>query len=67
MASITITTDATQDARLAPAFGDKLGLGRNATAVEVKAWLITELQAVVRNYEYQQQQATITTQSFTPL
>lgn len=72
MASVTITTDAGQDARLVPAFTDKLkpvdggGNPRNATAADVKAWLIAELQAVVRDYEYRQAQAAIVTSSFSP-
>lgn len=71
-ATVTITTTGAQDARLGPAFGAKLGLTdaqgnpRNATVAEVKAWIITELQAVVRNYEYEQQQKAISTQSFDP-
>lgn len=57
MATVTITTDAAQDARLGPAFGDLLqtrngsGLVRSATTAEVKAWLIVQLQQVVQNYE----------------
>jgi len=51
MASVTITTDAGQDARLAPAFGDKLQLGHNATTADVKAYLIADLKAVVQAYE----------------
>lgn len=66
MATVTITTTGPQDARLAPAFGDKLNLGRDATVAEVKAWLIAELQAVVRDYEFRQAQAAITTSAFTP-
>jgi hypothetical protein len=66
MASITITTNAAQDARLAPAYGDKLGLGRNATVAEVKAYLISVLQADVRNYEYEQAKQAIATADFEP-
>ena len=57
MASVTITTDAPQDARLAPAFGDLLqlrnasGQQRNATTAEVKAWLVARMREVVQNYE----------------
>lgn len=54
MATVTITTDAAQDARLAPAFGAKLGLGRNATTAEVKADLIAYLRGVVQTYETEQ-------------
>ena len=66
MATVTITTTAPQDARLAPAYGAKLGLGRNATTAEVKAYLIGVLQADVRNYEFQIAQAAIATSSFDP-
>jgi hypothetical protein len=57
MATVTITTDATQDSRLGPAFGDLLqtrngaGQPRSATTAEVKAWLIVQLRQVVQNYE----------------
>lgn len=51
MASVTITTTAPQDARLAPAYGDLLRLGRNATTAEVKAWLIDQLRNTVQQYE----------------
>lgn len=57
MATVTITTDAGQDARLGPAFGDLLvlrngsGQARNATTAEVKAWLIAQLRATVQAYE----------------
>jgi hypothetical protein len=51
MAQITITTDAGQDARIAPAMGAELGLGRNATVAEVKGALITWLRGRVKNYE----------------
>lgn len=53
MASITITTTAPQDARIAPAYGNFLGLGRNATTAEVKAAIIGDLRIVVQNYERQ--------------
>ncbi len=66
MATVTITTTAAQDARLAPAYGAKLGLGRNATVAEVKAYLISVLQADVRNYEYVQAQQSIVTDAFEP-
>jgi hypothetical protein len=70
-ASITITTTGAQDTRLVAAFTAKLQPGcpdacRNATAADVKAWIIDELQAVVRNYEYTEQQKAIATQAFTP-
>lgn len=65
-ATLTITTTGAQDARLGPAFGAKLGLGRNATVAEVKTWVIDQLQAVVRDYEYEQARQAITTQAFDP-
>jgi hypothetical protein len=54
MATVTITTTAPQDARLAPAFGDLLKLGQNATTAQVKQWLIDQLSNVVTSYEQQQ-------------
>jgi hypothetical protein len=51
MATITITTTTEQDARIAPAFGSALGLGRNATVAEVKGWLIERLRSQVFQYE----------------
>lgn len=51
MATVTITTDAGMDARLAPAFGALLHPGSNATTADVKAWLIEQMRVVVRNYE----------------
>lgn len=57
MAIVTITTDAAQDTRLGPAFGDLLqvrnasGQVRNATTAEVKAWLIDQLRGAVQAYE----------------
>lgn len=67
MASITITTTADQDARLAAAFGNLLnntvantGAVPNATTAQVKVWLISQMQMVVRNYEFDQQRLAIT-------
>lgn len=54
MASITITTTAQQDARLTVAFGEFLHPGTNATAADVKAWIISELRRVVQEYEQRQ-------------
>lgn len=51
MATVTITTTAPQDTRLAPAFGAKLNLGQNATTAQVKTWLIEQLRNVVQEYE----------------
>ena len=51
MATMTITTTAPQDARLVVAYGRKLGLGRNATAAEIKADIIASIRAVVFDQE----------------
>lgn len=51
MATLTITTTAPQDARLVVAFGAKLGLGRNATAAEIKADIIGYIRYVVSDQE----------------
>lgn len=67
MAIVTITTSAAQDARLGPAFGAALNLGRNATAAEVKAWLIAQLRSVVQQHETSEAVASITPPSdFSP-
>lgn len=56
-ASLTITTSAPDDARLGPAYGDKLGLRngagapRNATTAEVKSYLVGILRSDVQSYE----------------
>lgn len=47
MATLTLTTTSQQDARIVQAFGTYLDLGRNATAGEVKQWLISQLRGVV--------------------
>ena len=47
----TITTTAQEDQRIAPAYGAYLGLGRNATAQEVKQTIIRAIKKVVRDYE----------------
>lgn len=58
MATITITTTAAQDARIAPAIGSLLGLTtpgtntpRNATGAEVKQWLVDDLREATLRYE----------------
>lgn len=51
MATLTITTTAPQDARIVAAFGTYLGLGRNATAAEVKQEVINYLTLLVRAQE----------------
>jgi hypothetical protein len=54
MASITITTTGAQDARLTVAFGAYLHPGTNATAADVKAYLIEHMRQIVLDYERQQ-------------
>lgn len=61
MASLTITTTAQQDARIAPAIGSILGLGRDATLAEVKSFMIDYLRGSVQDYERR-----INAASFTP-
>lgn len=51
MGTLTITTTAPQDARLVTAYGSILGLGRNATAAEIKAAVIQSIRNNVENYE----------------
>lgn len=61
MASVTIDTSPQQDARLAPAFGDYLGLTQpgtnnpqNANVAQVKQALVEFMRGVVLNYERKQ-------------
>ena len=49
----TITTTTEEDQRIAPAYGAYLGLGRNATAQEVKQTVIKSIKKIVRDYERQ--------------
>lgn len=51
MASFSIAVTAEQAQRVSAAYGDFLGLGRDATLAEVKAALIAEVRSVVRAYE----------------
>jgi len=51
MATLTITTTAAQDARIADAFGKHLHLGRNATGAEVKAEVINYVRSIVFDQE----------------
>lgn len=51
MATITLNTTANQDARIAAAIGQRLGLGRSATGPEVKQWLIEDLRRAVLEIE----------------
>lgn len=54
MASITITTTGPQDARLTVAFGAYLHPGTNASAADVKAYLIQHMREIVQQYEQAQ-------------
>ena len=51
MATMTITTTASEDARLTVAFGAKLGLGGNASAAQIKADVTNYIRAVVADQE----------------
>jgi hypothetical protein len=51
MATISITTDAENTARVLAAFGTYWNLGRDATGAEVKEYLVRQLKAVVRQQE----------------
>lgn len=50
MATQTITTDAPQALELAAAMGAKLGLGRSATAPEVKTATVDWYRSIVKDY-----------------
>ncbi len=54
MGTLTITTTGAQDARIAPAFGKRLGLAGNASAAEVKQQVIMFLVNVVQQYEQEE-------------
>ena len=66
MSVLTITTTAPQDARIIVAYGAKLGLGRNATAAEVKAHIISEIKQTVEQFEHAEQASAITVPSIDP-
>lgn len=51
MATLTINTTAQQDARISEAFGELLGLGRNATLQEVRAAIIDYVRSTTVAYE----------------
>ena len=48
---MTITTTSAQAQRIATAVGNYLNLGRDATAVEAKAFVIDSLKEIVIGYE----------------
>lgn len=54
MAVVTFTTTAPEDAALVAAFGWNLGLGRNATAAEIKAATVAYWKSIVTSYQQQQ-------------
>lgn len=60
MATLTITTTAAQDARIAAAFGSQLNLGRDATGAEVRAAIIAYVRNTVLAYEQTQAVRTAT-------
>ena len=66
MATLTITTTTAQDQRLGPAFGAKLGLGRNATASEVKAHFIDYMRQVVQDHEREESIRALSATAFDP-
>lgn len=51
MGTLTITTTAAQDTRLAKAFGAELGLGGNANAAQIRGAVVEYLKAVVLRQE----------------
>jgi hypothetical protein len=51
MGTMTINTTAGEDTRLVAAFGKRLGLGRNATAPEVKAAIIQMIKNAAQEQE----------------
>lgn len=73
MPAMTITTDAQQAQRLATALGRKLGYRndqtgapRDATAAEIKAYVVDHLRSVVHEYESEQARSQISVNSFDP-
>lgn len=57
MATLTITTTPAQDARLIVAYGAHLGLGRSATAAEIKSSVVEHIKSIVYAHETAQQAA----------
>jgi hypothetical protein len=52
MPTVTIDLTGPQAARVADAYGDKLGLGVPVNMAQFKAHLIEEIKGVVRGYEH---------------
>ena len=59
MPSLTVTLTTAQAQRVATAFGRYWNLGRDATAAEVKEYLIRQLKGVVAQQERGAQEAAI--------
>lgn len=66
MPSTTISYTSQEGSRMAAAVGADLDLGRDATAAEVKAYMIQHLRSVVLRIERQQAVAAIQLSSFDP-
>lgn len=66
MATTVINTTPEQDARIVVAFGDRLGLKRNATANEIKSAIINYVTSVVLDYE-QREAARAAAQAVAPI
>ena len=66
MATLTINTTAGMDARIAPAVGERLGLQGNATAAQVKQYVIHHIKDVVRDYEHRANANSFAFSDFTP-
>lgn len=64
MATLTINTTAQQDARISEAFGEYLGLGRNATLQEVRAAIIDYLKSTTVSYELKKARQAVTPNTF---
>lgn len=59
MPTISFTVDATAAARLAHAIGIDLGLNRDATATEVRQFIVDKLKALVRSIERKEAEAAV--------
>lgn len=64
MPTTTLTYTAAQGQRMAAAFGKYLGLGRNATEAEIKAWLIRQVRTIVLSQERAAAEAQVTLADF---
>ena len=66
MGTLTINTTAPQDARIAAAFGKRLGLPGNANAAQVKQQVVQFLIEVVQDHE-QREAAAAAVAGVTPI